>query len=348
MASSSRRWKKSGSAASSTAPAFRTTRSPSAWRWAASRRPMSTSSPSRAIRARTSGARRCSCCGTGRRGTVASTRAQPGQPACAPADAREVARPRRRGRASAARGSSSITRRTWPAPLRVAVRRGGGLRDRRLRRLRQHVVGPRRRNAACPSTGASSFPHSLGLLYLAITQYLGFPNYGDEFKVMGLAPYGEPRFAREIESLVQLKDDGRFELDLSYFRHWSEGVQMTWEDGEPTIGAVFTPKLESLLGPARRREEPLEAQHEAIAASLQVAFEARRPPRAPARAEVDRQHAALPCRRLRDEQRRQRQDPRADRIPRGLHPAGGGRQRHRARRGVLRLPPDRTGAHAAS
>ena len=121
--------------------------------------------------------------------------------------------------------------------------------------------------------GRVFFPHSLGLLYLAITQYLGFPNYGDEFKVMGLAPYGEPGFVREIESLVQLKDDGRFELDLSYFRHWSEGVQMTWQDGEPTLGAVFTPKLESLLGPARRRQDPLEAKHEAIAASLQVAFE---------------------------------------------------------------------------
>jgi carbamoyltransferase len=121
--------------------------------------------------------------------------------------------------------------------------------------------------------GRVYFPHSLGLLYLAITQYLGFPNYGDEFKVMGLAPYGEPRYAREIESLVRLCGDGSFELDLSYFRHWSDGVQMTWEDGEPKLGPVFTPKLESLLGPARRREEPVAAQHEAIAASLQVAHE---------------------------------------------------------------------------
>jgi carbamoyltransferase len=117
------------------------------------------------------------------------------------------------------------------------------------------------------------FPHSLGLLYLAITQYLGFPNYGDEFKVMGLGPYGEPRYVREIESLVHLRDDGGFELDLSYFRHWSDGVQMTWEDGEPKLGPVFTPKLESLLGPARRRDEPVGARHEAVAASLQVAHE---------------------------------------------------------------------------
>ena len=77
------------------------------------------------------------------------------------------------------------------------------------------------------------FPHSLGLLYLAVTQYLGFPNYGDEFKVMGLAPYGEPRYVSEIESLVNLRDGGMFELDLSYFSHWSDGVKMTWADGEP-------------------------------------------------------------------------------------------------------------------
>ena len=117
------------------------------------------------------------------------------------------------------------------------------------------------------------FPHSLGMLYLAVTQYLGFPNYGDEFKVMGLAPYGEPRFAREIESLVHLGAGGQFELDLSYFRHASDGVQMTWDDGEPSIGTVFTPKLESLLGPARRRDQPIDARHEALAASLQVVFE---------------------------------------------------------------------------
>jgi carbamoyltransferase len=117
------------------------------------------------------------------------------------------------------------------------------------------------------------FPHSLGLLYLAVTQYLGFPNYGDEFKVMGLAPYGEPRYTRDIESLVHLQPGGRFELDLSYFSHWSDGVDMTWSDGAPAIGRVFTPKLEQLLGPARRKDEDLTPKHEAIAASLQAAFE---------------------------------------------------------------------------
>ena len=117
------------------------------------------------------------------------------------------------------------------------------------------------------------FPHSLGLLYLAVTQYLGFPSYGDEFKVMGLAPYGEPRYLREIESLLNLQPGGRFELDLSYFSHWSDGVEMTWSDGAPALGRVFTPKLEQLLGLARRKDEELTPKHEAIAASLQAAFE---------------------------------------------------------------------------
>jgi carbamoyltransferase len=117
------------------------------------------------------------------------------------------------------------------------------------------------------------FPHSLGLLYLAVTQYLGFPRYGDEFKVMGLAPYGEPRYVDKIRQLVRLEGEGRFRLDLSYFRHVTDGVEMTWDAGEPTIGRAFTPKLETLLGPARRADDPLTPQHEAFAASLQQVYE---------------------------------------------------------------------------
>jgi carbamoyltransferase len=117
------------------------------------------------------------------------------------------------------------------------------------------------------------FPHSLGMLYLAITQFLGFPGYGDEFKVMGLAPYGAPDFVRELRQLIHLDSDGGFTLDLEYFRHWSGGVDMTWDGGEPRIGAVYTGKLAGLLGPARRREEPLTPRHEALAASLQAVFE---------------------------------------------------------------------------
>jgi carbamoyltransferase len=117
------------------------------------------------------------------------------------------------------------------------------------------------------------FPHSLGLLYLAVTQYLGFLDYGDEYKVMGLAPYSEPDLADRVRRLVRLGPDGDFALDLSFFRHATQGVSMTWDRGRPTIGRVYTQALEELLGPARGPGDALEARHEAVAASLQAVFE---------------------------------------------------------------------------
>jgi carbamoyltransferase len=117
------------------------------------------------------------------------------------------------------------------------------------------------------------FPHSLGLLYLALTQYLGFTQYGDEFKVMGLAPYGRPRFAEAIARLVRLDPAGRFRLDLEYFRHWTGEVTMQWDRGEPTIPNVFTPSLVDLLGPPRSPDEPITGRHEDVAASVQQVFE---------------------------------------------------------------------------
>lgn len=117
------------------------------------------------------------------------------------------------------------------------------------------------------------FPHSLGMMYTAITQYLGFHNYGDEYKVMGLAPYGRPTRMNDLRRLVHLKEDGTFELALKYFRHWSEGVEMEWDEGYPTIGRVFTSELERLLGPARQPDEELTEEHENLAHSLQAVFE---------------------------------------------------------------------------
>ena len=117
------------------------------------------------------------------------------------------------------------------------------------------------------------FPHSLGMLYTAVTQFLGFPHYGDEFKVMGLAPYGKPEMVEEIRQLVHLKPGGLFELELKYFRHWSDGVEMEWDEGYPTLGRVYTAELERLLGPARGPKDPLTQRHENIARSLQAVYE---------------------------------------------------------------------------
>jgi carbamoyltransferase len=119
------------------------------------------------------------------------------------------------------------------------------------------------------------FPHSLGQLYTAVTQLLGFPGFGDEYKVMGLAAYGEPSYAAQLRQVVPARPDGTFRLDLRYFRHLSEGVDMTWEDGAPVLGPLFTPALEELLGPARRPQDDLEQRHKDIAASLQRVYEER-------------------------------------------------------------------------
>jgi len=119
------------------------------------------------------------------------------------------------------------------------------------------------------------FPHSLGLFYTAVTQFLGFPGFGDEYKVMGLAAYGEPRFAEPLGKMVPPLPDGTFALDLRYFRHLSEGVDMTWEDGSPELGLVYTPALAGLLGPARQPGEELTQRHKDLAASLQKVYEDR-------------------------------------------------------------------------
>ena len=117
------------------------------------------------------------------------------------------------------------------------------------------------------------FPHSLGIFYLAITQYLGFPNYGDEYKVMGLAPYGQPTEIGKMRNLVSLLSDGRFALELDFFLHHSEGVSMVWENGEPTIGRIFSQALEELMGPARSKDQPLDQGHWNMAASAQAVYE---------------------------------------------------------------------------
>ena len=117
------------------------------------------------------------------------------------------------------------------------------------------------------------FPHSLGIFYTALTQWLGFPHYGDEGKVMGLAPYGDPdRFLPAMRRIVTT-EDGLFRLALEYFTHDTKGVEMTWDEGSPTVGRIFSPRLEQELGPARLAGEELAARHNDVAAALQARLE---------------------------------------------------------------------------
>jgi carbamoyltransferase len=121
--------------------------------------------------------------------------------------------------------------------------------------------------------GEINFPHSLGIFYSAVSQWLGFLKYGDEGKVMGLAPYGRPNYLNEMRQIVRLQRDDTFELDLDYFVHHAEGAAMTWEGGEPTIGLLYSPKLVEVFGEAREPRTEITQKHMDVAASLQYMLE---------------------------------------------------------------------------
>lgn len=130
------------------------------------------------------------------------------------------------------------------------------------------------RGASIALEGRVHFPHSLGIFYQALTQYLGFPHYGDEYKVMGLAPYGVPSRLAEMHKIVKLTTGSGFELNLSYFRHHRDRIDFSSTEGAPIFGDLFSPALEELLGPRRRPDDPLDERHRDIACSVQAMYEA--------------------------------------------------------------------------
>lgn len=117
------------------------------------------------------------------------------------------------------------------------------------------------------------FPHSLGLFYQAMTQFLGFWNYGDEYKAMGLAPYGKPTFLARLREVVCLEPNGQFRLNLRYFRHHRERIEFDWESSVPTFSALYSSELEQLLGPARLNGQALDDRHADLACSVQAMYE---------------------------------------------------------------------------
>ena len=117
------------------------------------------------------------------------------------------------------------------------------------------------------------FPHSLGIYYTAFSQWLGFPDYGDEGKAMGLAPYGDPTvYAKAMRDVVRPVDD-LYELNLDYFTHDKEGVDMTWDEGSPRIGAIYSDKLVDTFGPVRPEHGEILQLHMDVAAALQKRLE---------------------------------------------------------------------------
>ena len=112
----------------------------------------------------------------------------------------------------------------------------------------------------------------LGIFYTAFTQFLGFPKYGDEYKMMGLSAYGEPRFAEQVRRVVRTERD-QCRLNLDYFTHHSKGVEMTWYGGEPVLGAVFSHRMAEEFGEPRAPRSEISKRDMDLAASVQLVLE---------------------------------------------------------------------------
>jgi carbamoyltransferase len=113
------------------------------------------------------------------------------------------------------------------------------------------------------------FPHSIGIFYTAFTQLLGFPHYGDEYKVMGMAPYGQPKYLNLLHDVVKLTDDGLFTLDLDYFRKGTSGVISYGDDHIPVVAPMFSELMAEKFGKQRAKDELLSQHHMDLAASVQ-------------------------------------------------------------------------------
>lgn len=112
------------------------------------------------------------------------------------------------------------------------------------------------------------FPHSMGLFYTAFTQFLGFSHYGDEYKIMGLAPYGEPLYVDQLKSIVRFTDNGLFKLDLSYFRQPNKGF-VSYKNNMPVVAPLFSDKIIRQFGLPRQEGEPISKFHKDVASSVQ-------------------------------------------------------------------------------
>jgi carbamoyltransferase len=113
------------------------------------------------------------------------------------------------------------------------------------------------------------FPHSAGLFYTAFTQLLGFPYYGDEYKVMGLAPYGQPIYTDRLRDVLDFRSDGLFRLNQRYFRSAKSGIISYGDDHIPVVAPLYSDYMVEKFGAPRQKEEPLTQYHKDMAASIQ-------------------------------------------------------------------------------
>lgn len=129
------------------------------------------------------------------------------------------------------------------------------------------------RNSKIRVLESVKYPHSLGYFYTAMTQYLGFSEFGDEYKVMGLASYGSPIYYDQLNKLIVKRKKGFFELNPTYFNHFNQEIKMTWQDGAPKIAPIYSKALAWEFGEARKKNEEISQFHMDFAASVQKVTE---------------------------------------------------------------------------
>ena len=116
------------------------------------------------------------------------------------------------------------------------------------------------------------FPVSAGLFYTAFTQYLGFPHYGDEYKVMGLAPYGNPVYVEQLRKILHFNTNGLFSWDADYFADPMQ-IKLDYSTHVPLISTLYGKKIPETFGPARKPGEELTQKHKDLASSVQKVCE---------------------------------------------------------------------------
>ena len=114
---------------------------------------------------------------------------------------------------------------------------------------------------------SEDFPNSVGLFYTAFTQYLGFPHYGDEYKVMGLAPYGDPKYVEQVSTFLPINEKGTYHFPIKDYR--LDGGVVSYPNHLPTVAPLFGSRFEQVFGPQRQKGEELKQYHMDLAASVQ-------------------------------------------------------------------------------
>ena len=114
---------------------------------------------------------------------------------------------------------------------------------------------------------AEDFPASVGLFYTAFTQYLGFPHYGDEYKVMGLAPYGNPKYVDQVATFLPIDEKGLYHFPMKDYR--LDGGVVSYPDNLPTVAPLFGPRFEEVFGPTRKKGRTSRKITWTLAASVQ-------------------------------------------------------------------------------